>query len=132
MSTQSEKGLMSKTKKELVEIILRKDDVERQLKADKESVEKALENAKKDVRNLELKNHTLRDTENDLNAKLDEANKEIEDYQSEISEIKSCYAAMKNNFDNNLRNLGRARRWCTFFVITTIILAATTIIFAVC
>ena len=44
MSTQSEKGLMSKTKKELVEIILRKDDVERQLKADKESVEKALEN----------------------------------------------------------------------------------------
>ena len=129
MSTQSEKGLMSKTKKELVEIILRKDDVERQLKADKESVEKALENAKKDVRNLELKNHTLRDTENDLNAKLDEANKEISGYQNEIDETTTYIRDLKDYF---LKNLGKARRWCTFFVITTIILAATTIIFAVC
>ena len=125
MSNQSEKGLMSKTKKELVEIILRKDDVERRLQADKESAEKALENAKKDVRELELKNHTLRDTENDLNEKLDNANKEISVYYDKIKELAKSNEILKDGI--SIRT-----KWRTFFVITTIILAVTTIIFAVC
>jgi hypothetical protein len=46
MSTQSENSLMKKTKKELVDIILRKDDVEAKLRKEKADVELDFNKAK--------------------------------------------------------------------------------------
>lgn len=46
MSTQSENGLMKKTKKELVDIIFRKDDVEKQLRKEKADIELDFNKAK--------------------------------------------------------------------------------------
>lgn len=46
MSTQSENSLMKKTKKELVDIILRKDDVEKQLRKEKADIELDFNKAK--------------------------------------------------------------------------------------
>lgn len=71
MSTQSENSLMKKTKKELVDIILRKDDVEKQLRKEKADIEldfnKAKEMLDKKDNKIDLLNNANESLQKDIN-----------------------------------------------------------------
>lgn len=108
MSTKSEKtGLMTKKKAELIDIILRKDDVERELRKELESAKLDFEKAKSMYQN----------SQKQLNAiKLDfeGTQKTISNYQSIIDD------ATLDNANN--------KHYISLYKSLTIILAVTTIL----
>ena len=93
MNNQSEKGLMSKTKKELVEIILRKDDVERDLRSKLETTEKDLKFAQDVKKDLEKK---IQDSEKNHIDEMNEREREISALQDELDETRNYGCGIKD------------------------------------
>lgn len=80
MSTQSENSLMKKTKKELVDIILRKDDVEAKLRKELSDVNLDFSKAK-DM--ISKKENTIAE----LNNSIKEKNQQVEDFKDTIDDL---------------------------------------------
>lgn len=96
MSTQSENSLMKKTKKELCEIIFRKDDVEKQLRKEKSDIEldfnKAKEMIVKKDTDISNKNTVIKNLESELKVK----EKVISGDRDEVSNLQKQYEDMRN------------------------------------
>lgn len=100
MSTQNEnagsKSLMKKTKVELVDIILRKDDVEKQLRKEKADIEldfnKAKEMIVKKDTTITNKDSIIKNLENEVKVK----NKVISTDRDELSNLQKQYEYMRN------------------------------------
>lgn len=100
MSTQNEnagsKSLMKKTKVELVDIILRKDDVEKQLRKEKADIEldfnKAKEMIFKKDTTITNKDSIIKNLENEVKVK----NKVISTDRDELSNLQKQYEYMRN------------------------------------
>lgn len=73
MSTQSENSLMKKTKKELVDIILRKDDVEAKLRKEKADIELDFNKAKGMIDKRDVRIDDLEKINKELSSKLESA-----------------------------------------------------------
>lgn len=126
--SNKETGLMRKTKKELVDIILRKDDVESNLK-------ERLENTANKYAELASKNDalnksyaTLSDEIGKLKKYLNEANRNVEQHQSGIDEVttqKAEVEAVANSLKKNIKKM-KALNWVLF--ICAIILAVCLIV----
>lgn len=71
MSTQSENSLMKKTKKELVDIILRKDDVEKSLRKELNDVNLDFSKAKDMIGKKDVRINDLEKINKELNSKLE-------------------------------------------------------------
>ena len=80
MSTQSENSLMKKTKKELCEIIFRKDDVEAKLRKELNDVNLDFSKAKDMISKKE-------NTIDELNNSIKEKNKQLEDFKDTIDDL---------------------------------------------
>ena len=80
MSTQSENSLMKKTKKELCEIIFRKDDVEAKLRKELNDVNLDFSKAK-DM--ISKKENTIAE----LNNNIKEKNQQVEDFKDTIDDL---------------------------------------------
>jgi hypothetical protein len=113
MSTKSEQGLMSKKKAELIDIILRKDDVERELRKELDATKLDFEKAKKMVDNNET-------TIKDLRKENEELEKSVNAHQDTIDDAVFTIAEHKHT-------IGVYKGLTIFFAITTIV--ATVLIF---
>lgn len=108
--SNKETGLMKKTKKELVEIIIRKDDEEIRLK-------KEIESLRNDVACKE-------DTCKKLRKSLEDANRNTEQHQSGMDEITSQKVAAEEAAKKFEKERNVARGWNWFFATLVIIIAA--------
>lgn len=112
--SNTETGLMKKTKKELIEIILRKDDEEIRLKEQIEENKKVMalqdEAATKMIKSLETANHNL------------------QQHQSGMDELTSQKVAAEETVKKVKRELNSARIWNCVLAIAVVI-AAILIIF---
>lgn len=104
------KGLMTKKKAELIDIILRKDDEEARLR-------KANEAAKKDA---EEKDKTIKR----LNDSLTEANRNVEQHQAGMDEITSQKVALKESLEYFKKQYNTARNWNLVLGTSIVIIAA--------
>ena len=95
--SNTENSLMKQTKKELVAIILRKDDTEKKLNKKLDDVELSLNKAKSMISRNESTIKTLREN-------LDESEKNVSQHQNAIDELTTINADIKHS----LRN---AKRW---------------------
>ena len=93
----SENSLMKQTKKELVSIILRKDDTEKKLNKKISDIELDLNKAKSMISRNESTIKTLREN-------LDESEKNVSQHQNAIDELTIVNA----DIEHSLRN---AKRW---------------------
>ena len=111
--SNNETGLMKKTKKELVEIILRKDDEEIRLKS---SYEAAKEDAKKSEESVKL-----------LTDNLNKANANVQQHQRGMDELTSQKVEAENAAKHlrNQRNTARTIAW--ILVVATVVLTIITI-----
>lgn len=110
MSTQSENSLMKKTKKELVDIILRKDDVEKSLRKELNDVNLDFSKAKDMIGKKDVRINDLEKINKELGNKL----------ESVSSYTKVC--------DNSIKKLTVSRN---SFAIATAILLVAVIVFAI-
>lgn len=110
-----EKGLMTKTKKELVEIILRKDDEEIRLR---NSYEVAKENAKKSE-----------DDVKHLTDSLNKANANVQQHRIAMDELTSDKVAAEEAAKKFKKERNTARNWNWVLAIAVVIIAALCIIF---
>ena len=108
--SNKETGLMKKTKAQLVEIILRKDDEEIRLK-------NAYEAAKKDA---EEKDETIKR----LNDSLNKANHNVEQHQSGMDEITSQKVAAEEAAKKFEKERNVARSWNWVLATAVVIIAA--------
>lgn len=108
MSTKSENGLMSKKKAELIDIILRKDDVERELRKELDSTKLDFDKAKKMIEAKETKIDALNEQVNGLREAID-------DNALESAEQKYL--------------IRKYKRLTIFFVVTTIVATALIFVF---
>lgn len=113
MSNKSEQGLMSKKKAELIDIILRKDDVERELRKELESTKLDFEKAKSMHQNSQNQLDTCRRA-------LEGAQKDICNYQAIIDDSVLDDA-------NNKHHIALYKRLTIIFAVTTVL--ATALIF---
>lgn len=113
--SNKEKGLMAKTKKELVEIILRKDDEEIRLR---NSYEAAKEDAKKSE-----------DDVKHLTDSLNKANANVQQHQLCIDELTSDKVAAEEAAKKFEKERNTARSWNRVLAIAVVIIAALWIIF---
>ena len=95
--SNTENSLMKQTKKELVSIILRKDDTEKKLNKKLADVEFDLNKAKSMISRNESTIKTLREN-------LDESEKNVSQHQNAIDELTTINA----DVEHSLRN---AKRW---------------------
>ena len=108
--SNKETGLMKKTKAQLVEIILRKDDEEIRLK-------NAYEAAKKDA---EEKDKTIKRLTNSMN----EANRNVEQHQSAMDELTSQKVAAEEAAKKFEKERNAAYGW-NWALATTIVIVTT-------
>lgn len=113
--SNKENGLMKKTKAQLVEIILRKDDEEIRLK-------NAYEAAKKDA---EEKDETIKRLTDSLN----KANRNVEQHQAGMDEVTSQKVDAEEAAKKFENERDSARNWNYVLGIAVIIIAACWIIF---
>lgn len=95
--SNTENSLMKQTKKELISIILRKDDTEKKLNKKISDIELDLNKAKSMISDNEYTIKTLREN-------LDESEKNVSQHQNAIDELTTINADIKHS----LRN---AKRW---------------------
>lgn len=108
--SNNETGLMKKTKKELVDIILRKDDEEIRLK-------NSYEAAKKDA---EEKDSTIKRLTDSLN----KANRNVEQHQSGMDELTSQKVAVEEAAKKFEKERNAARGWNWILAIAVVIISA--------
>lgn len=108
--SNKETGLMNKTKAQLVEIILRKNDAETSLKH-------AYEAAKKDA---EEKDETIKRLTDSLN----KANCNVEQHQSGMDEVTSQKVAAEEAARKFEKERNAARGWNWILAIITVIITA--------
>lgn len=100
MSTQNEnagsKSLMKKTKVELVDIILRKDDVEKQLRKEKSDIELDFNKAKNMIAERDTKINNKDIVIKNLESELKVKNKAIADNTDDINNWKNQYEDMRS------------------------------------
>ena len=113
--SNKEKGLMSKTKKELVEIILRKDDEEIRLKNLYEAAKEAA------IRNEE--------TSKRLMDSLNKANANVQQHQAGMDELTSQKVAAEEATKKFKKERNTARSWNWILSIAVVIIAALWVIF---
>lgn len=113
--SNKEKGLMAKTKKELVEIILRKDDEEIRLRETIKNNEESI--AKQD------------DAISKMRKSLEDANRNTEQHQSSIDELTSDKVVAEQAAKKFEKERNTARGWNWVLAIAVIIIAALWIIF---
>lgn len=120
--SNKENSLMKKTKKELVEIILRKDDVEAKLKEELESCK---------TKNAELRNKisTLEEQKASLTKSLETANRSVQNQRAGMDEYASQVAELKEKLENANKINKCAHRWNWIMSIALIILAIFCIVF---
>ena len=88
-SEKNEKKLMNKTKKELVQIIFRKDDTEKTLRKQRDDYQLDLTKAKNMV---DTRDNTIKK----LNTAFDEEKKNVAQYQAVIDELTTDNTILKN------------------------------------
>lgn len=108
--SNNETGLMKKTKKELIDIILRKDDEEKRLK-------NAYEAAKKDA---EGKDEIIKRLTDSLN----KANRNVEQHQSGMDELTSQKVAAEEAAKKFEKERNVARGWNWVLATAVVIIAA--------
>ena len=87
MSTQSENSLMKKTKKELCEIIFRKDDVEKQLRKEKADIEVDFNKAKGMIDKRDVRINDLEKINKELGNKLESVSSYIKVSDNSIKKL---------------------------------------------
>ena len=92
--SNTENSLMKQTKKELVAIILRKDDTEKKLNKKLDDVELSLNKAKSMISRNESTIKTLREN-------LDESEKNVSQHQNAIDELTTINADVKHSLRNS-------------------------------
>lgn len=113
--SNNETGLMKKTKKELVDIILRKDDEEKRLR----------ETIKQNEESIAYRDDVISKTRKSL----EEANKNVVQHQAAIDELTSQKAEAENAAKCFKNERDSARNWNYVLGIAVIIIAACWIIF---
>lgn len=94
--SNTENSLMKQTKKELVAIILRKDDTEKKLNKKISDIELDLNKAKSMISRNESTINTLREN-------LDESEKNVSQHQNAIDELTTINADVKHSLRNSKR-----------------------------
>ena len=94
--SNTENSLMKQTKKELVGIILRKDDTEKKLNKKLADVELDLNKAKSMISRNESTIKTLREN-------LDESEKNVSQHQTAINKLTTIHADVKHSLRNSKR-----------------------------
>lgn len=113
--SNTENSLMKQTKKELVAIILRKDDTEKKLNKKLADVELDLNKAKSMISRNESTIKTLREN-------LDESEKNVSQHQNAIDELTIVNADVKNSLRNS-------KRWNIALAILFVCAVAAAIVF---
>lgn len=114
-TSNTESGLMKQTKKELISIILRKDDIEKKLNKELADVELDLQKAKSMIGRNESTIKTLRED-------LDKSEKNVNQHQNAIDELTIINA----DVEHSLRN---AKRWNIALAILFVCAIAAAIVF---
>ena len=89
MSTQSENSLMKKNKKELVEIILRKDDVEAKLRKEKADLELDFNKAKEMIGKKDDKITLLTNANKSLQEDINKGHRKEASLYNDINRLKT-------------------------------------------
>ena len=113
--SNTENSLMKQTKKELVAIILRKDDIEKKLNKKLADVELDLNKAKSMISRNESTIKTLREN-------LDESEKNVSQHQNAIDELTIVNADIKHSLRNT-------KRWNIALAILFVCAVAAAIVF---
>ena len=115
--SNKENGLMKKTKAQLVEIILRKDDEEIHLKNAYEDAKKVMFSFQKDV---EEKDETIKRLTDSLN----KANRNVEQHQAGMDEVTSQKVAAEEAAKKFEKERNSARGWNWVLATAVVIIAA--------
>lgn len=97
MSTQNEKtALMQKKKVELIDIILRKDDVERNLRKDLNNVQLDFDKSKKMIENYEKESKVHKKEIDELRNEIEGYHETIDNLTTQCSTEHHCFVVARN------------------------------------
>ena len=113
--SNNETGLMKKTKKELVEIILRKDDEENRLRGINKDLEEKLKISEEQRKSL--------------TKSVETANHNTEQHQNVIDDLTSEKVAAEESVKYFKKQCNNARSWNWILSIAVVIIAALWVIF---